>query len=190
VNSNEVLQRTFDAELEVLDAERREVFGRCVPYGQVAEVADQTPEGVRVYRESFDLGAFRGVTKAPNRVVLTHEHETLPLGFGTELLERDDGLYGTFVITRSGLGDHVLQLVRDGVLHGLSVVARTLSAGKRRGGVIVRTSCHLESVGLTQRPAYAGAEVLAVRTQLDVERPRRNAELDARLIALGLTPPD
>ena len=84
----------------------------------------------------------------------------------------------------------MLQLVRDGVLHGLSVVARTLSAGKRRGGVVIRTACHLESVGLTQRPAYAGAEVLAVRSQLDVERPRRNAELDARLSALGLTPPE
>ena len=192
--TNEILQRSFTTELQIGDGDERTVHGRVVPYGEIAEVGDLIEGGEpRIYREAFELGAFRGVAKAAHRVELTHEHGTAAadrIGRAVELIERDDGLYGVFRVFADRDGDHVLTLVREGVLHGMSVVARTLSAGKRRGGVVIRTACHLESVGLTSRPAYAGAEVLAVRSQLDDERPRRNADIDARLAALGLVQPD
>lgn len=190
--TGETLRRTFEVDLEAVDG--RDVYGRVVPYGVTAEVADDTPAGVRVYREQFELGAFSRAGKAPNRVRFTHEHgETLPdqIGHATELLERADGLYGTFRVTDGPFGDHALQLVRDGDLTGLSVLARTLGESKRRGGVVIRTACHLIAVGLTGRPTYAGAEVLAVRSRevLDEYRPRRDTELDERLAALGIGQP-
>jgi Escherichia/Staphylococcus phage prohead protease len=190
--SSETIRRTFGVDLESVAG--RDVYGRVVPYGSTAEVADETPAGVRVYREQFELGAFSRAGKAPNRVAFTHEHgETLPdqLGHATELLERADGLYGTFRVTAGPLGDHALQLVRDGDLRGLSVLARTLGESKRRGGVVIRTACHLIAVGLTRKPSYTGAEVLAVRSREVLEREylRPNAELDARLAALGIGQP-
>ena len=179
------LLRTITGELEPGDG--RTVYGRVVPYDDVAEVSDDG--GVTTYRESFAHGAFSRATRAPHRVELTHEHDAGlfgTVGKGVELDERDDGLYGVFRVFEGNAGDQVLTLVREKILPGLSIVGVALSPGKRRGGVVVRTSVALQAVGLCRRPAYDRAEVLAVRSAFDREVPRRNVELDARLEALGI----
>jgi phage head maturation protease len=55
--------------------------------------------------------------------------------------------------------------VRSGVVTGLSVGFRLLEGGSRRGadGVIERRRAHVDHVALTHSPAYAGAEVVALR---------------------------
>lgn len=189
---SEILIRTFDVEIEQHDG--REIYGRFVPYGQVAEVADLQPDGTvrEPYRESFERGAFSRATRAPQHVELTHEHDAgilATVGRAMEITEADDGAYATFRVFEGMVGDQALVLVREKILHGLSVVARTLGPGKRVGGVVVRTACHLEAVGLTRRPAYIGAEVLAVRSRLEIDAPTRDSALDDRLRALGIGTP-
>jgi len=182
------LIRAFAGELE--PGEGRNVYGRVVPFDEVAEVSDDN--GATSYRESFAHGAFSRAVRAANRVELTHEHDAGlfgTVGAGVELVERDDGLYGTFRVFEGLAGDQALTLVREKVLRGLSIVGVALSPGRRRGGVVVRTSVALQSVGLVRRPAYDRAEVLAVRSAFDRETPRRNTDLDERLARLGIGAP-
>jgi HK97 family phage prohead protease len=184
----DTLLRTFAGDLEAGDG--RTIVGRAVPFDEVAEVSDD--QGATTYRESFAHGAFSRAARAPHRVELTHEHDVGlfgTIGKGVELEERDDGLYGVFRVFEGAAGDQALTLVREGITRGLSIVAIALSPGKRRGGVLVRTSVALQAVGLCRRPAYDRAEVLAVRSAFDRETPRRNVELDERLAALGIAPP-
>jgi len=181
--------RTFPMTLEIADG--RTVVGRCVPYGETAEVSDR---GGPTYREMFVRGAFRAVCRAANRVLLDVEHSPLvanTVGAGRELVERDDGLHGTFRLLDTPAADTALALVREGVLGGLSVEAIPLGPGRRGpNGEVVRTACHLDRVALCRSPAYSGAAILAVRsvsharpTVLDELRPPADPALDARIAA-------
>ena len=139
------------------------IVGRCVPYGEVGRRSD---DGAGPYREMFAKGAFRQATKAPNRVLLSFEHQVDPLnllGQGVELVERDDGLHGTFKVFDGNVGDQGLAMVREGVLTGMSVRALVIGRGRRQGDVVVRTNCRLDHVALCREPAYAGAVVEALR---------------------------
>jgi HK97 family phage prohead protease len=186
------IRRSFVADLEAGDG--RTLYGRCVPYNEVARVADDNHEP---YLESFAPGAFRRNTRAAHRVLLDFEHSPHMIdkfGRATELVERDDGLYGTFKVFDCATGDHALSLVNEGVLRGMSIGAVVLGPGRRGArGEIIRTNCHLDSVALVRKAAYDSAEVLALRDNDDLEpvdlaelRPPTNTELNDRLRALGI----
>lgn len=188
--SRQIIVRAFIAELATQDGHT--IVGRCVPYGEVATVDD----GRGPYQERFERGAFRRVTRAPNKVLLDFEHQQGILdviGRGVSFEERDDGLHGTFRATGAP-GDQALELIRDGVLTGMSVRALVLGPGRREGGVVVRTACHLDRVALCREPAYAGAVITALRSttpeaepaDLAALRPPRNVALEERLHALGI----
>jgi HK97 family phage prohead protease len=189
--SRQIIVRSFSAELA--EGDGRTIVGRCVPYGEVAEVPG---EGNGPYREMFQRGAFRRAVKAPHKVILDFEHREDPLsvlGHGVELVERDDGLHGVFRALDGAVGDQGLEMVRAGLLRGMSVRAMVLGPGRRRAdGVVVRTACHLDRVALCREPAYAGAVIEALRaTDPAVEpaalaelRPPPNVELDAKIRAL------
>jgi HK97 family phage prohead protease len=143
----------------------------------------------------FARGAFRKATRAPHHVWLSFEHKDDPLnllGQGVELLERDDGLHGTFKVYDTPAGDQGLAMVREGGLTGLSVRAFVMSPGRREGDVVVRTNCRLDHVALCREPAYAGAVIEALRSaapriepvELTDLRPPRNVQLDERIHAL------
>ena len=149
--------------IELAEADDRTIRGRCVPYGTVETVDD----GTGPYKETFEPGAFRRAARAPQKVILDFEHREDPLnilGHGLEFVERDDGLHGVFRAIDGPVGDQGLELVRAGVLTGMSVRAIVLGPGRRRGDVIVRTACHLDRVALCRQPAYAGAVVEALRS--------------------------
>lgn len=199
--TRQLIVRSFTVDLNVVDDDGM-IRGKCVPYGEVATVND----GRGPYKEMFDRGAFRRAIGAPHRVLLDFEHQLGILdvvGHATELVERDDGLHGTFR-PMGAPGDQARELVRAGVLTGLSVRAITLGPGRRQGDVLVRTACHLDRVALCREPAYASAVVAALRSvampmeppELTALRPTTNSELDERLRQLGidvgagrLTPP-
>jgi hypothetical protein len=187
--------RSFNAELTEAEGDGRTILGRCVPYGEVADVEDEHGP----YREMFARGAFRRANKSPQHVLLDFEHQTDPLsvlGHGVEFIERDDGLYGTFRAINGPVGDQGLEMVRAGMLTGLSVRALVLGPGRKDGDVVVRTACHLDRVALCRQPAYAGAVVEALRSrgdrigepaELAQLRPARDTALDDRLRALRAT---
>jgi HK97 family phage prohead protease len=152
---------TYDATITARGAAERVIEVRAVPW----DVISETPDG----REMFARGAFEGAE--PERVTLEAigPHGADPgvrlVGRATRLDDRDDGLYATFAVSRTRDGDELLELARDGVYRGASVVFTPITDRAADGGVTVRTRAELARVGIVERAAYAGAEVLAVRSE-------------------------
>lgn len=168
---NETLVRTFDVELA--EGDGRTLEGRIVPYNTVATVADSSRD--TPYREMFLPGAFNPQLSAANRVdvLLNFEHRQSigdVIGHGTSLEDRSDGLYGSFRVLDQPDGDKALELIREGVLHGLSVEFQA-KRSRTVDGVTQRVDARVRNVALTRSPAYSEAQVLAVRSGDDEEEP-------------------
>lgn len=154
---------------ELTPGSGRTVFGTVVPYGQVAEVSDGYGEP---YRERFEFGAFgRSIRERGNKVRLFTGHETrkLPIGRAVELEEQRDGLHAAFEIAATRDGDDALELVRSGTVDAFSIGFRGIRE-RTEGRVVVRTEAALMEVSLVGLPAYAGAAVAGVRSQLVIPR--------------------
>lgn len=167
-----IVTRSVDFELALRDGgpgDGRTLVGRLVPYGLASEVDDN--DGRRPYRERFVRGAFeRQLRSGQHRqVALFAQHvrsnDRLPLARADRLFDETDGLFGSFPMPHTTVADDALELVRSGVVTGLSVGFRLLDGGSHRGtdGVIERRRAHVDHVALTHSPAYAGAEVVALR---------------------------
>jgi len=167
-----ILERSFPQGLEMRDG--RTVEGRCVPYGQVAEVLSDH-EGH--YRETFDHGAFERVCKAPQRVIFRISHSAdyaNMVGYGTDLEERDDGLYGSFRLLEAD-AMKARELI-SASYKGLSVGFLPLNS-KRVGDVLHRVRAHLDHVAAVVEgtAAYPDAMILAMRGK-DTQHKRELAD--------------
>ena len=157
----ETVERSFTAELQ--EGDGRTVEALVVPYGQPAVVSD----GGEPYTEQWEFGAFSKQTRAADKVkvFLNFEHEPGLrgiIGRASALVERTDGLYGTFRVMDNSDGNKALELVREGLLGGISLEAITLRS-VRENGLVRRVRAHLDKVSLCRFPAFADARVLAVR---------------------------
>lgn len=171
------LVRSYTLETAELDGAGRTLELRCVPYGVVSTVRDRLPGGglSAPYREAWTRGAFRHVARAAHRVPLvvgSHAHRSDPfadVGRGVTFEELDEGLVGRFLVDESPFGEHTLAKVTSGQWRGVSIGAEPRrhrdEGNPERGGVRWRTLAHLDHVLLTESPAYAEAEVLAVREE-------------------------
>jgi HK97 family phage prohead protease len=186
------LVRSFDT-AALLAGDGRTLEARIVPYGVAAIVAD--PPRFKAYREAFTPGAFERQVAAPDRVRvwLNFEHESGLagiVGHGVALRDQADGLHGSFRVHENRDGDKALQLVRDGILTGLSLEFVALRS-KLADGVVQRLRAHIDKVSLCRSPAYAGAQVLAVRhrpPELERAEPALSSDVTERLEALGVAP--
>jgi HK97 family phage prohead protease len=135
-----------------------------VPWNVEARVLDRG----RLLTETFQRGALAGTDPARVPLTATHPRDagTLPIGRTVELEERDDAAWGAWHVSKTALGDEVLELARDGVPLGLSLGfgevpgGSSWSADRRR---VTRTRALLDHVAVVRVPAYAGAGVAAVR---------------------------
>ena len=163
----------FDLELATRDGDAgdgRTLVGRLVPYGVASTVSDG---GGPLYRGSASRGAFdRQVRSGQHgQVALFAEHNVpgtrhqLPLARAAELYDGADGLYGAFPMPHTTAADDALELVRAGVVTGLSLGFRLLERSGKPGrdGIVDRTRAHVDHVALTHAPAYATAEVVGLR---------------------------
>lgn len=165
-------RRYMVADLDVSDG--RTIVGRCVPYNEVATVAD-APDGTP-YQEVIRAGAFGRYLRAlgagrVSAVRLNVDHGATfadQVGHAVELVERDDGLHGSFRIAEGPIGENALSFVRSGALPGMSVTA-AVHASRTVDGIVERTRLALEHVALTAFPAYPSASVLAVRSADDLD---------------------
>jgi uncharacterized protein len=162
----EFAQRVAPDDLSVRDTnEGRIIFGTVVPYGQIAEVND----GFGPYRESFAFGAFaRSIAQRADKVKLFSVHNghvKLPIGRSVMFEERKVGLYGEFLVSRTADGEDALTLVKDGAVDAFSVGFKPMAHRKDRG-VTVRTEAALREVSLVGLPAYEGAQLAGVRSDL------------------------
>jgi HK97 family phage prohead protease len=74
-----------------------------------------------------------------------------------------DGLHGSFTPLNDADGDKALELIRAGVLGGVSAEFLPLKSRTRSDGVVERQQVRLEKVALCRQGAYGDAKVLAVR---------------------------
>ena len=184
--SNLIVQRAYTP--DVLDVvEGRTLVLRLVPYGVPTMVRDQLPSGEwgRAYREGFDPGAMTDAISnnlaGRARVALTAGHSDDPwrdVGWATELTEDPKGAYGNFAVDESSFGDHLLAKVRTGQWRGVSVKAVVRASRHGDDGVVWRTKVHPIHAAVTEHPAYADAEVLALRNGTGSATPKLDAWLD------------
>ena len=148
-----------------LRSDGRTLFGRIVPYGEIAEVADSAG---RPYRERFVPGAFaRSIAQRAEKVrlLVNHEHRTrLPIGRAVNLSEADDGLHGEFHVSATRDADEVLELVRDGVLDAFSVGFSPVRDRKASDGTVERVEASIRECSVVSFPAYAGAAIAGLRS--------------------------
>jgi HK97 family phage prohead protease len=161
----EILTRQTTTTLQLRDdGEGRTLFGPLIPWGVEARVLDRN----RMVVETFERGALAGAD--PARVPLTALHPrdagTLPIGRTVELEERADAAWGAWHVSKTALGDEVLELARDGVPLGLSIGFAEVVGGSRWSpdrSRVVRTRAALDHVAVVRVPAYLGAGVVGVR---------------------------
>jgi HK97 family phage prohead protease len=203
----DILVRTFGVEAQMSDDRTLDV--RVVPFDEVVQVAD--PPDFKPYKEQFMPGVFSRQESAANRVFLrvgpghtgldASTGERKPglagvIGHGTELVNGDDGYLGRFKMHSGTEADTARELVREGVLHGVSAEFLPVVTRRSSDGVVQRVKAHLDSVLLTYQPAYSKAQVLAMREEDEVFEdealmpPPVNKALLERCAELGIDLPE
>lgn len=163
MSEGSMIRREFAAEL-LPSGDGRTLDVRIIPYNSVTRVSDRPGE---FYDEEWLPGAFDRQLAAPNRVdvLANFEHQQGISGViarGTELRDSDAALEGTFRMLSHSDADKALELVNEGVLTGVSVEAVPLKS-ERVDGVVKRVKARLVNIALCRSPAFAEAQVLAVR---------------------------
>lgn len=141
-------------EIREVNAERREISGIAVPWGQVAKIGS--------YSESFERGAVQDSDDA----LLFWRHME-PIGKIVKAKDTDEGWAITARISETERGNEAYTLARDGVVKKFSIgfepkehrdeVAEDGSVTR------VRTKVRVGEVSLVPFPAYEGADVSQVR---------------------------
>jgi HK97 family phage prohead protease len=147
------------------DGDGRTLVGPLLPWGVTAQVVDRG----RLVEETFQRGALNDAD--PGRVPLTATHPrdpgTLPIGRTLAIDDRADAAWGAWRVSKTALGDEVLELARDGVPLGLSIGFMEVPGGsvwsqdRKR---VTRTRAALDHVAVVRVPAYHGAGVVGVRS--------------------------
>ena len=194
-----VLRRDFRA--QITEGDGRTVDVRIVPFGETITHNDGLgglPVGVD-YQEEWMPGVFRHQLKAADKVVGNFEHQQ---GIGgivaraTTLDERGDGYHATFRMLNVADADKTLELIREGVLDGVSLEAQPVRSVRSGSGTVQRVKANLRAVAFTRFAAYAGARVLAVREEPEILIDEAllpvdmDPELVQRLRASGIALPD
>ncbi|AQX81485.1 hypothetical protein BWO91_17310 [Plantibacter flavus] len=152
----ELETREFIFRAKSIDAERREIVGTAVPYGQDANIGGW-------FIERFADGAVQESSDA--RLFWRHRD---PIGLLTHDENAEGGWEIRARISETTLGNDALVLARDGVVAHLSVgfePGSEYTVEEREGEVpiITRTKVRVREVSLVPFPAYEGAQVTEVR---------------------------
>jgi phage head maturation protease len=161
---------------------KREITLIAVPYNEEAAVPDWQPEADR---ESFMPGSFEGIESRTRQITLNRDHSReRVIGSGLSFdTKHQRGLLSTFKVSKTPLGDESLQLAADGVLRAsISFSARSQDMAVK-DGVMRFYRAFIGHVALTPEPAYAGADVLNVRTgETLADTPTPNLDLAAAIL--------
>jgi HK97 family phage prohead protease len=187
--------RSFEARADV---EERTIIGLAVPFDGEADLGG----GVM---ERFVPGAIESVED----VKLFYDHSD-PIGKVVEGRDTEAGYEIRAKVSETPRGDEILTLMRDGVLNKFSVGFFPVET-EREGSTIIRKKVDLREVSVVAIPAFAGANITEVRSEVAQPEPAEvlpeqesksmseNIELDVRsvqdevaelrrVVEAGLTP--
>lgn len=197
----ETLYHPVASELDIMRAEQggsdgRTVFGILVPWNHRQRIDENLVETFE--RGSADHVITAGERgRAPGglpayRMHFAREHVRQGgVACGRTLLLRDDaaGLYGEWRVSRTAVGDELVELIKDGVYRELSVGFRCAPQWSRRlpDGTVSRTRFDPFEAAAVLRGAYAdAAQVAGVRGEEGLDEDLDDFELRARLRAAQL----
>jgi HK97 family phage prohead protease len=157
-----------DSSLTGVNFAQRIIDVVVVPYEETALVEYRG----EIWNEVFLRGAFDGIEKRPNRVRANRDHDDKRLiGKAVKFFpSRREGLVAEVRISQTPLGDETLALANDDVL-GVSVgfAARGRDQEFDRPTMVRRIKkAFADHIAFTPTQAYASANVLAVRSGLQV----------------------
>lgn len=165
--TTEIHNRSLTAPVLDVDHRHRIITVIAVPWLQQATI----PYKGEVWNEVFERGAFNraGLTTNPSRVRVNREHNpALAVGKATSFDTNDPrGLIADLHMAKTPLGDETLTLADDQSLSasvgfGIHPGGETRERFTRTRRI---TNAFLDHIALVQQPAYAGAQVLAVRSR-------------------------
>ena len=151
---SEMITREFQVRLS--DTEERTIVGLAVPYGQEIELTGNT-------KERFEPGAIQSLED----VKLFYGHED-PIGKVISGKDTEAGYEVVARISDTPLGNEVYTLLKDDVLNRFSVGFFPVK-DRKEGQTIVRELVDLKEVSVVPFPAFEGAKITEVRSEIEAE---------------------
>lgn len=178
---SEMITREFQARLD--ETEERTVVGLAVPYGQEIDLTGNL-------KERFEAGAIQNLED----VKLFYGHEE-PIGKVVEGRDTEEGFEIVAKISDTPRGNEVYTLLKDDVLNRFSVGFFPVK-DRKEGQTIVRELVDLKEVSVVPFPAFEGAKITEVRSEVEIEESQEvatspiesesetmeNIELDVRTV--------
>lgn len=152
-----------DLIIRSINDETRTVEGIAIPWGETSRTA--------VENGLLERFAPNSVESWDGDVHLYYNHEKdLPIGKVIEGKNTDEGYSIRAYLSETSKGNDVYSLVKDGTIRKFSIGFQPVEHRVTQGNVIERTKVRLVEVSLVSQPAYAGAEVLSVRSDADTSQ--------------------
>jgi len=169
----EVIKRSLQLDtLELEGAEGRTLHARLFSWDTISRVSD----GKSPYDEAWKRGVFSQSIRRAQRLkrgwplMYNHAVQNLPIGMVSMVHERDDGPWMTSKISRTSLGDDIIELIRDGAIPGVSINGRNIKSRRNQAGVIERMEVALDEISVTPFPALMGADELVLRSVTPIDQ--------------------
>jgi HK97 family phage prohead protease len=151
---SEMITREFQARL--VETEERTIVGLAVPYGQEIDLTGNL-------KERFEAGAIQSLED----VKLFYGHEE-PIGKVIEGRDTEEGYEIVARISDTPRGNEVYTLMKDDVLNRFSVGFFPVK-DRKEGQTIVRELVDLKEVSVVPFPAFEGAKITEVRSEIEAE---------------------
>jgi uncharacterized protein len=151
---SEMITREFQARL--VENEERTIVGLAVPYGQEIDLTSSL-------KERFEAGAIQSLED----VKLFYGHEE-PIGKVIEGRDTEAGYEIVAKISDTPRGNEVYTLLQDDVLNRFSVGFFPVK-DRKEGQTIVRELVDLKEVSVVPFPAFDGAKITEVRSEVELE---------------------
>jgi hypothetical protein len=151
---SEMITREFQARLD--DTEERTIIGLAVPYGQEIDLTNNL-------KERFEAGAIQSLED----VKLFYGHEE-PIGKVIDGRDTKEGFEIVAKISDTPRGNEVYTLLQDDVLNRFSVGFFPVK-DRKEGQTIVRELVDLKEVSVVPFPAFDGAKITEVRSEVEPE---------------------
>lgn len=169
----EIIKRSLQLDtLELEGSEGRTLHARLFSWDTISRVSD----GRAPYDEAWKRGVFsQSIRRAQHLkrgwpLMYNHAVQNLPIGMVSMVHEREDGPWMTSKISRTSLGDDIIELIRDGAIPGVSINGRNIKSRRNQKGVIERMEVALDEISVTPFPALVGADELVLRSVTPIDQ--------------------